>query len=240
MHILRKVESIQFRISVIDCLKRLKTIYSYSKLEEITGIPKTLLCRYIKGDVLPSEKSARELLRSLRKYDDVGMLIRSRLKLNEDGLFDLSSIAYDISILRRASQEAFIKFSDKGVTKVLTAAIDGIPLATSIATMLNVPIAVAKTHKDPSTDSFIEESYVLVSPTMRITLYLPRRLIRREDRVLIVDDVIRTGRTVSKLIKMVDKCRASVAGIFVLIAVGKAWKEAFSSFESPIAVLYEI
>lgn len=237
---MRKVESIQFRISVVDCLKRLKTMYSYSKLEEMTGIPKTLLCRYIKGDVLPSEKSARELLRSLRKYDDIRALIRSRLRLNEEGLFDLSSIAYDISILRRASQEAFVKFSDKGITKVLTAAIDGIPLATSIATMLNVPIAVAKTHKDPSTDSFVEESYVLISPTMRVTLYLPRRLIKRGDRVLIVDDVIRTGRTVLKLIRIVDKCRASVAGIFILIAVGKAWREAFSSFESPIVVLHEV
>lgn len=106
--------------------------------------------------------------------------------------------------------------------------------------MLNVPIAVAKTHKDPSTDSFVEESYVLISPTMRVTLYLPRRLIKREDRVLIVDDVIRTGRTISKLIRIVDKCRASVAGIFILIAVGKVWKEAFSSFESPVVVLHEV
>ena len=43
-------------------------------------------------------------------------------------------------------------------------------------------------------------------------------------RILIIDDVVRTGETVKALVDMVVNLRADIAGIYVLVTVGEDWK----------------
>jgi adenine/guanine phosphoribosyltransferase-like PRPP-binding protein len=118
----------------------------------------------------------------------------------------------------------FYRFAGRRITKVLTAAVDGIPLATIVAEALGVNLVIAKNSKEIGVRTFHEESYIPGDSALIMSLYIPRDLIRRGDSVLIVDDVVKTGETHRALVNLVAKARAEVAGIFVLIAVGASWK----------------
>ena len=108
---------------------------------------------------------------------------------------------------------------------MLTAAVDGIPLATMVANALGVNLVIAKKEKEVGVKSFIEETFVLRDSGVTMTLYLPKKALRRRDSVLIVDDMIKTGETQAALINLVYKIKAEVSGVFALIAVGDEWEK---------------
>jgi adenine/guanine phosphoribosyltransferase-like PRPP-binding protein len=107
----------------------------------------------------------------------------------------------------------------------LTAAADGVPLATIISEALGVNFVIAKSSKEIGVRNFYEENFIPGDSAIIRSLYIPRGTIRRGDSVLIVDDVVKTGETHQALVNFVTKSRADVAGIFILIAVGDAWKK---------------
>ena len=127
----------------------------------------------------------------------------------------------------------------KRVTKVLTAAVDGIPLATMVANALGVNLIVAKRNKEVGVKAFIDETYILGRDSgVTVTLYIPKEAIKKRDSVLIVDDMIKSGETQEALVTLVKKSKAEVSGIFSLIAVGEEWKKRLKSGEdSPVEVV---
>lgn len=218
------LSDLKFRMMTIELLKMAKKHYTYRELSNLTKLPVTVLSRYCKGHVLPSSSRAKELWATLDKIVGLEEELRKRIKFNDMGYFDNSSIISDLSILQQAAQSVFYRFAGRRITKVLTAAVDGIPLATIVAEALGVNLVIAKNSKEIGVRTFHEESYIPGDSALIMSLYIPRDLIRRGDSVLIVDDVVKTGETHRALVNLVAKARAEVAGIFVLIAVGASWK----------------
>jgi adenine/guanine phosphoribosyltransferase-like PRPP-binding protein len=58
-----------------------------------------------------------------------------------------------------------------------------------------------------------------------MTLHVPKYMIKKNDSILIVDDITRTGETQRSLIDLVLKAKASVVGVVTLIGIGNAWKQ---------------
>jgi adenine phosphoribosyltransferase len=203
---------------VVERLRLLKKFYSYSELARRTGIPETVLCRYVKGDVLPGDDTARKLWDSLDKIEQLDQVIYEKIYVDPYGYVDTSNVVNDPLILMRASHYVMMKFAGKRITKILTPAVNGVPLATSIALLLEVPLVIAKRNKEMGVKDYIEESYP-AGPYV-VSLYVPKNAITGRDDVLIVDDLIRTGSTVQALINMVKKMKANVAGVFALVGVG--------------------
>jgi adenine/guanine phosphoribosyltransferase-like PRPP-binding protein len=127
------------------------------------------------------------------------------------------------------------------VTKVLTAAVDGIPLATMVANALGVDLIIAKRNKEVGVPAFLEETYVLRDSGVTMTLYVPKDAFKRRDSVLVVDDMIKTGETQAALINLVKKARAEVSGVYSLIAVGDSWQTKIKLPKgSPVEVVTKI
>ena len=63
----------------------------------------------------------------------------------------------DTLFLERAVQYAVDKFAGKRITKVITSAVDGIPLATLLAHRLGVKLVIAKKDREVGVREFIEE-----------------------------------------------------------------------------------
>jgi adenine phosphoribosyltransferase len=167
--------------------------------------------------------------------------LKRRIKFDEFGYFDNSVIISDPLLLQQAAQYVFSRFSGKRITKILTVAVDGIPLATLISEALGTEMIIAKKIKDVGVRGFVEESYIPSNSATVMTLYIPRNVIRRGDSVLIVDDVIKTGETHKALANLVSKCRAELTGIYALIAVGDQWKRTLSSLsECPIEIVLSV
>lgn len=224
MSITDKFENLKFRLMVVERLRLLKRMYSYKELSKVTGVPETVLCRYVKGSILPSLEQAERIWKSLDKILDVKTLIKDKIEITEEGYIDITPILSDPYTLGFIAHYAYMKFAGKRITKVVTPAVNGIPIATSIALTLQVPLVIAKRSKDAAIRDYYEDSFV-ETPSSVVTFYIPRRAIRKRDEVLIVDDIVRTGKTLKTLINIVERARAAISGILVLIAIGDEWKK---------------
>jgi adenine/guanine phosphoribosyltransferase-like PRPP-binding protein len=206
-----------------------------------TGLPVTVLSRYVKGHVLPNSERSHKLWKVLSKIVDLEVEFRKRIKFNSKGLFDNTSIIGDINLLEIVSNYALVKFAGKRITKVLTAAVDGVPLASIVAGALGVNIVIAKPTKEVAVSAFIEETYTISESGHTVTLYLPKASIKKGDSVLVVDDIIRSGDSQAALLNLVKKVKAEVSGIFIMIAVGNIWKKTMQiSQSSQVEFIIEI
>jgi adenine phosphoribosyltransferase len=212
---------------------------TYRELASKTGLPVTVLSRYAKGHVLPNTARAKQLWKVLTKLVGLETELRSRIRFDEDGYFDNTDIIGDFNILQQAANHALANFAGKRVTKVLSAAVDGIPLATMVANALGVNLVIAKRGKEVGVKVFLEETYVLGKDSgVTMTLYIPKESVKKRDSVLIVDDMIKTGETQVALVNLVRKAKAEISGVFSLIAVGEEWKKRLKvSGECPIEVI---
>jgi adenine phosphoribosyltransferase len=211
---------------------------TYRELASKTGLPVTVLSRYAKGHVLPNTARAKQLWKVLVRLVGLETELRSRIRFDEDGYFDNTDIVGDFNILQQAANHALANFAGKRVTRVLTAAVDGIPLATMVANSLGVNLVIAKRGKEVGVKAFLEETYALKDSGVTMTLYIPKEAIKKRDSVLIVDDMIKTGETQAALVNLVRKVKAEISGFFSLLAVGEEWKKKLKlSGECPIEVI---
>jgi len=177
-----RTEDLRFRLATVELLRMAKRQYTYKKLQEETNLPVTVLSRYVKGHVLPNSERAQEIWQALSKIIRLEEEIRRRLKWNDDGFFDNTSIVGDTNLLSQAANYAIAKFAGKRITKVLTAAVDGVPLATMVAKALGVNVVIAKPMKEVGVSTFIEETYTLSGSGRTVTLFVPRNAIRRHKK----------------------------------------------------------
>ncbi|MEM3596736.1 MAG: phosphoribosyltransferase family protein [Candidatus Bathyarchaeia archaeon] len=234
------VDELKFRLMTIEMLRtaKYKRNITYRELASKTGLPVTVLSRYAKGHVLPNTARARQLWKVLTKLVGLESELRNRIKFDEEGYFDNTDIIGDFTILQQAANHALANFAGKRVTKVLTAAVDGIPLATMVANALGVNLVIAKRGKEVGVKAFLEETYALRDSGVTMTLYIPKDSIKKRDSVLIVDDMIKTGETQAALVNLVRKAKAEISGVFLLIAVGEEWKKKLKlSGECPVEVI---
>lgn len=233
-------DDLKLRLMTIELLRtaKYKRNITYRELASKTGLPVTVLSRYAKGHVLPNTARAKQLWKVLTKLVGLETELRGRIKFDEDGYFDNTDIVGDFNILQQAANSALANFAGKRVTKVLSAAVDGIPLATMVANALGVNLIVAKRSKEVGVKTFLDETYALRDSGVTMTLYIPKESIKKRDSVLIVDDMIKTGETQAALVNMVRKAKAEISGIFSLIAVGEDWKRKLKpSGDCPIEVI---
>jgi len=234
-------EDLKLRLMTIELLRTAKKRYTYRELSAKTGLPVTVLSRYAKGHVLPNAERARQLWKTLTNLVGLEVELHRRVRFDDQGYFDNTWIIGDFNLLRQAAHHALATFAGRRVTKILTAAVDGIPLATMVANSLGVNFVIAKRGKEVGVPAFLDETYVLRDSGVTMTLYIPRDALKRRDSVLIVDDMIKTGETQAALVKLVQKAKAEVSGIFSLIAVGEEWREKIDLPKScPIEVVAKI
>jgi purine operon repressor len=230
-------EDLKLRLMTIELLRTAKKRYTYRELSAKTGLPVTVLSRYAKGHVLPNAERARQLWGTLKKLVGLQTELRKMVQFNNQGYFNNTWIIGDFNVLRQAAHHALAAFAGRRVTKILTAAVDGIPLATMVADSLGVNLIMAKWNKEVGVPSFLEETYVLRDSGVTRTLYLPKEALKRRDSVLIVDDMIKTGETQAALVSLVRKARAEISGVYSLIAIGNEWEK---KLDLPKGCLVEI
>lgn len=220
-----RVRELKYRMMITDLLKVASENHTYQELSDFLDLSPPILSRYMRGHVLPSYSRAQGLYEKLMKITNIKDELKNRINFDEEGYFDNTPLVSEITWLKIMSNYALEKFAGRRVTKVLTAAVDGIPVSTLVSNLLDVNLIVAKSTKEVGIKDFVEETYIPKGSAIRQSLYVPKSAIRRRDSVLIIDDVVRTGETVKALVDVVSNQRADIAGIYVLVTVGDDWKE---------------
>ncbi len=219
-----RILDLKYKLMTIELLNLAKNYYTYRELAQIIGLPETVLSRYVKGHVLPTIDRAQSINKTLQKVLRLESELQQRIRFDELGYFDNTGIISDTLLMERAVQNAINKFAGKRVTKILTAAVDGIPLATLLAHRLGVGLVLAKKTREVGVREFIEEVYIPAKTAMMMSLYVPRDALKKGDCILIVDDIIDSGETQRALIRIAQKAKSEVTGIYALISIGHEWK----------------
>jgi len=127
----------------------------------------------------------------------------------------------DATLMMLVGKEIARRMGRLGANKVLTAEISGIAPAVMTAWALDVPVVYARKHK-PIT--MPDEVYVQRAPSHTkgkgVELMVSPEFLGPGDRVLIVDDFLATGQTISALVGLVRQSGAELVGIGTVIEKG--------------------
>ena len=208
---------------------------------------KTYLSKYLAGRAVPNQKNLVLWLKLLTER--IGLepdaIIEEHLSStiieSQDVVVDATSLLFDTRklgiIAFLISQSPWLKELKAMPNLVLTVETDGLPFAYAVASSLGIPCLYARKRKPVGiTDVLSVDLEATASRT--VTLYVPETLLKN-DKVLIVDDVVRSGRTQRKLVELVKIGGGEPVGLLSLIGVGKRWEE-LESLGVPMKILYEI
>jgi len=215
---MNKLSEIKIKIYSIEILSEVKKRLTYKELSKELGLPAPVVSRYVKGHVLPNLERAETIIKWFEdKY--FKKMLRDEIYVGRDGIIDVSFLTYDTILQRIIAEHALSYFKDTKVTKILTVETNGIPIAIQLGNVFGVDVIIAR--KERLFEKYYEERYSVIPPLVK-SFYVPRSSLKKNDQILIVDDLIRTGNTIKALVSIVNKSGAKLAGIFTVIEVGSA------------------
>ncbi len=109
------------------------------------------------------------------------------------------------------------RFIDEQIQTVVTVETRGIPIAMMTAHYLNVPLVIVRNENKPTEGPTVSINYISGSKGDLKTMYVPKRAIRPNSNVLIIDGFLRGGGTVKGMEDLVKEFDAHVRGVGVLI-----------------------
>ncbi len=217
-----KYNRVKARLMANEMLRLLKPNFSYRVLSELTGIPESVLCRYVRGSIIPSFEQALKILASLSLSVDINSLLHELVEREKSSIIDLSRVLKDPYIIRLLTILLMIELAGNKIDKIVATSFSVLPLATMLGLELNCPIVLVKRRPYPGFQYY--SAIVVRTPRETESLYIDRDLLSRRDNVLVLADVVYTGKTLSAVLDMVMRSRAKISKIVVLLALGDAWK----------------
>ena len=127
----------------------------------------------------------------------------------------------DISLLNEIGREFYRLFQGEKLTKIVTIESSGIAIAAIAAQYFNLPVIFAKKAQSKNIDGEVYSS-VIHSYTHGndYTAILEKKFIGPQDRILILDDFLATGKAQLGLLDIARQANAEVAGIGIVIEKG--------------------
>jgi adenine/guanine phosphoribosyltransferase-like PRPP-binding protein len=215
---------IQQRWAAVNLLRLCKRTQPYQKLSDLTGFPIQDLNKYIMGRILPTITRAHHIVKRLGLQKSLQKELRRQCTFDNHGFLDNTPLVSDRIILDLLGYVALTQFSATPYTKVLTAAVDGVPLATIISQVLNADLVIAKKGDEVGIEETLQTRVTVGKTGLMFQLVVGRRQLGKRDVVLIVDDIIRDGATQRALFHLAQKASAQVKGVFIPISIGTEWK----------------
>lgn len=124
----------------------------------------------------------------------------------------------DAELMAEVGREMASRFANSNVNKVLTAEISGIAPALATGQVLQVPVVYArKTRPVTMTGPVFVEIAPSHTKGRDIFLMVSTEFLGPGDRVLVVDDFLATGATISALVRLVQHAGAELVGIGTVI-----------------------
>lgn len=149
----------------------------------------------------------------------------------------------DADLMAAVGKEIAGRFGSTLPTRILTAEVSGIVPAVMAGMALdNLPVVYARKHK-PITMQ--EPVYVDAAPSHtkggEVMLMVSPEFLHAEDRVLIVDDFLATGRTIDALGRIVQNSGATLVGIAVVVEkVFEGGRDMLAHWDVPIQAMATI
>jgi xanthine phosphoribosyltransferase len=152
---------------------------------------------------------AQTLLERIRQEGDIqGEVIKVDTFLNH---------MVDPQLIRQIGADIAARFSNHGITKILTAESSGIVVAQAVAMEMNIPFIYAKKKRPITMKKFYAASSYSFTKQEGTTLYISHEVLVPGDRILFVDDFFAKGSTFKTLSEIIRQARAELVGSAVII-----------------------
>jgi xanthine phosphoribosyltransferase len=123
-----------------------------------------------------------------------------------------------MELVDAAAEEFVRRYALSNITKVLTIETSGIAIACAVARLLKVPMVFAKKTRTVKMDgeAYVAEFLSFNHKNIK-TVVVSRKYLNKEDRVLVIDDIMANGCAMQGLISIVEDAEAEVVGCGVVI-----------------------
>ncbi len=150
--------------------------------------------------------------------------IRKNGKIKSGNIIKVDSFLnhqIDIDLLNEIGKEFYRRFNKENITKIITIEASGIAVACLTAQYFHVPVVFAKKSESKNIDGELYRTTVTSYTRGKdYTVILEKRFLSADDRILIVDDILATGKAQNGLLDISRQAGAAVAGIGVVIEKG--------------------
>ena len=148
----------------------------------------------------------------------------------------LSDILGSPQDLRQIGQLIATKYAYSNVDYVMTIETKGIALAQAVSRFLNVPFVMVRRRPKITEGSTISVNYVASSSERVEKMGLAKRLLPEGSNVLIVDDFMKGGGTLTGMEELVKEFKGTVAGMCVLCETKYASQKVVDDYQSLIKI----
>lgn len=156
-----------------------------------------------------SDEEAKAVIEELR-----GRLSESN-RILPGGYIYLSDLLSTPKILQSVGRIIANAFKGNKIDAVMTVATKGVPLANAVANILNVPFVIVRRDLKITEGSTVSVNYASGSSDRIEKMFLSKRSLKPNSRVLIVDDFLKGGGTISGMVSLLKEFDSTLVGVAV-------------------------
>lgn len=155
--------------------------------------------------------------RTLKLAENLSREFSRKERILPGGYLYMLDIIYDPEMVSEISRVFASSFYNKNIDYVITVETKGIPLAFITAKYLNVPLVIVRHYNEATDGASVNINYVSGSSKKMQTMVLSLRSLKRNSRLLFIDDFMKGGGTARGILELAREFDCEVAGIGVLI-----------------------
>ena len=152
-----------------------------------------------------SDEDARSLVEDLCKR------LSESDRILPGGYLYLSDLLSTPSILKNVGRIIASAFKGQKIDAVMTVATKGVP----VADVLNIPFVIVRRDLKITEGSTVSVNYVSGSSDRIEKMFLSKRSLKPNSRVLIVDDFLKGGGTITGMISLLSEFDSELVGVAV-------------------------
>lgn len=147
---------------------------------------------------------------------DLASRIEDPDRILPGGFVYLSDVLGNPQDLRRIGKLIATRYAYEDIDAVMTVETKGIALAQAVARYLNVHFVIARKRSKVTEGATVSVNYISSSLSRVAKMELPTRVLKKRSNVLVVDDFMKGGGTLTGMEELVKEFAGNVAGICVL------------------------
>lgn len=177
---------------------------------------------------------------SVERAEDIIAEFKTDLEAKErllpGGYLYMSDIMGNPKMMNDIGDLIATMYGDLEIDSVVTIATKGISLANAVARKLNVPVAVIRKDNKVTEGSTVSINYVSGSTRKIETMVLSKRTLKEGSNVLVVDDFLRAGGSITGVTNLMEEFNATVVGVSVLVEAKEVANRRFNDYTSLLKV----
>ncbi|HGO0099991.1 TPA: pur operon repressor, partial [Streptococcus pyogenes] len=166
-----------------------------------------------------SETEARTIV------EDLCQRLSESDRILPGGYIYLSDLLSTPKILQNIGRIIANAFKGEKIDAVMTVATKGVPLANAVANILSVPFVIVRRDLKITEGSTVSVNYASASSDRIEKMFLSKRSLKPNSRVLIVDDFLKGGGTITGMISLLTEFDSTLVGVAVFAENAQSERE---------------